>query len=202
MRWEGKGRSGWGGAGRDGMGWDGKDGMGRDGPHGGRDGVECDGREGWDTGSGWGRDRTGWNAMGQEGKDGMGRDGPPGGRDKMECDVKGGKGWNGMGQDGMIHLMVEMWLDRQDDHVALHHQLHVIHSEIHAPKSNELSKNNTVPVPVVEKENAFAWKAALCIRDPVLFLPLDPGWGKNLNPDPGMNIPDHFSDSLETIFLY
>jgi hypothetical protein len=36
------------------------------------------------------------------------------------------------------------------------------------------------------------------------FLHLDPGSGieKNLDPDPGsgMNIPNHISDSLETIF--
>ncbi len=47
-------------------------------------------------------------------------------------------GW----RDGTVHLMVEMWLDSQHDHVALHHQLHVIHSEIHAPESNKLSKNS------------------------------------------------------------
>jgi hypothetical protein len=42
------------------------------------------------------------------------------------------------------------------------------------------------------------------IRDPVYFGPLDPGsgMGKNQDPDPGpgMNIPNHFSESLETIF--
>ncbi len=34
---------------------------------------------------------------------------------------------------------------------------------------------------------------------------LDPGWVKNKDPDPGsrlgMNIPDHISESVETIFL-
>ncbi len=28
----------------------------------------------------------------------------------------------------------------------------------------------------------------------------DPGWVKNQDPDPGMNNPDHISESLETIF--
>jgi hypothetical protein len=41
-------------------------------------------------------------------------------------------------------------------------------------------------------------------RDPVIFLPLDlgSGMGKNLGSDlgSGMNIPDHFSESLETVF--
>jgi hypothetical protein len=39
------------------------------------------------------------------------------------------------------------------------------------------------------------------IRDPVPFGPLDPGWIKNKNLDPGsgMNIPDHISESIETI---
>jgi hypothetical protein len=31
----------------------------------------------------------------------------------------------------------------------------------------------------------------------VLFLPLDPGWKKSGS---GMNIPDHISENLETIF--
>ncbi len=53
-----------------------------------------------------------------------------------------GTGWGKIGSEGMVHLMVEMWLDRQDDHVALHHQLHVIHCEIHAPESNKHSKNS------------------------------------------------------------
>jgi hypothetical protein len=34
------------------------------------------------------------------------------------------------------------------------------------------------------------------IRDPVFFLPLDPGCGF------GMNIPDNFSDNLETVFRF
>jgi hypothetical protein len=42
------------------------------------------------------------------------------------------------------------------------------------------------------------------IWDPVPFLPLDPGsgMGKNQDPDPGsgMYLPDHISESLETIF--
>ncbi len=42
------------------------------------------------------------------------------------------------------------------------------------------------------------------IRDPVHFWPLDPGWEKNQDQDPGsgsgMNIPDHISESLETIW--
>jgi hypothetical protein len=39
----------------------------------------------------------------------------------------------------------------------------------------------------------------LQIRDQVLFLTLDRGWGKNLDPDPGsgMNILDHFSESFK-----
>jgi hypothetical protein len=38
--------------------------------------------------------------------------------------------------------------------------------------------------------------------DPVPFLPLDPGWVKNQDRDPGSgkNNPDHISESLETIF--
>ncbi len=40
----------------------------------------------------------------------------------------------------------------------------------------------------------------LRIRDPVPFLPLDPGWVKNQDPDPGLNNPDHFSESLEIFF--
>jgi hypothetical protein len=41
------------------------------------------------------------------------------------------------------------------------------------------------------------------IRDPVPFLPLDPGWVESQHPDPGsgMNNPDHICLSLETIFL-
>ncbi len=41
-------------------------------------------------------------------------------------------------------------------------------------------------------------EAVLRIRDPVL----DPGWVKNQDPGSGsgMNIPDHVSESLETIF--
>jgi hypothetical protein len=43
------------------------------------------------------------------------------------------------------------------------------------------------------------------IGDPVPLGPLDPGLVKNQDPDPGsafgMNIPDHISESLETIFL-
>jgi hypothetical protein len=37
-----------------------------------------------------------------------------------------------------------------------------------------------------------------CLFDPWIR---DPGWVKNQNPDPGsgMNIPDHISQSLETI---
>jgi hypothetical protein len=35
-------------------------------------------------------------------------------------------------------------------------------------------------------------------RDPVPFLPLDPGWVKSQDPDP-MNNQDHISESLETI---
>ncbi len=40
------------------------------------------------------------------------------------------------------------------------------------------------------------------VRDPVPFLPLDPGsgMGKNQDPEPGMFIPDNISESLETIF--
>ncbi len=38
----------------------------------------------------------------------------------------------------------------------------------------------------------------------MFFLPLDPGWVKNQDPDPesgsGMNIPDYISESLETFF--
>jgi hypothetical protein len=41
-------------------------------------------------------------------------------------------------------------------------------------------------------------------RDPVPFLLWDPGWVKNQDPDPtsgsGVNILDHISGSLETIF--
>ncbi len=39
--------------------------------------------------------------------------------------------------------------------------------------------------------------------DPVPFLPLEPGWLTNQDPDPGsgyrMNIPDHISESLEIL---
>jgi hypothetical protein len=40
------------------------------------------------------------------------------------------------------------------------------------------------------------------IRDPVPFLPLDPGsgMGKKSGSGSGMNNPDHISESLETIF--
>jgi hypothetical protein len=38
------------------------------------------------------------------------------------------------------------------------------------------------------------------IRDPVLFRPLDPGWEKHPDPGSGMNILDHFSESLEIVF--
>jgi hypothetical protein len=45
------------------------------------------------------------------------------------------------------------------------------------------------------------------IRDPVPFSPLDPGSGivkkikiRFRDPESGMNIPDHISESLETIF--
>jgi hypothetical protein len=41
--------------------------------------------------------------------------------------------------------------------------------------------------------------AVLRIRDPVLFKPLDPGWRKKKSGS-GMNIPDHLSESLETVF--
>ncbi len=40
----------------------------------------------------------------------------------------------------------------------------------------------------------------ICIRDPVPFLPRDPGWVKNSDPGSGMNILDHISESLQTIF--
>ncbi len=44
------------------------------------------------------------------------------------------------------------------------------------------------------------WRIQL--RDPVPVWPRDPGWVKNQDPDPGsgMNIPDHISESFETIF--
>ncbi len=38
------------------------------------------------------------------------------------------------------------------------------------------------------------------IRDPVLFRPLDPGWEKHPDSGSGMNILDHFSESLEIVF--
>jgi hypothetical protein len=38
------------------------------------------------------------------------------------------------------------------------------------------------------------------IRDPVPFRPQYPGSRMKKNPDPGMNIPDHFSESFETVF--
>ncbi len=37
------------------------------------------------------------------------------------------------------------------------------------------------------------------IRDPVPFLPLDPGWVKKSGSGSGMNNPDHISKNLETI---
>jgi hypothetical protein len=38
-------------------------------------------------------------------------------------------------------------------------------------------------------------------RDPVYFWSLDPGWlNQDLDLGSGMNIPDHFSESLKTIF--
>ncbi len=77
----------------------------------------------------------------------------------MECD--------GMGKEGMVHLMVEMWLDRQHDHVALHHQLHVIHCEIHAPESNVLSENNTGTSS--GKRKCFCLESSVADPDPVLF---------------------------------
>ncbi len=80
-----------------------------------------------------------------------------------------GTGWNGirkegMGSEGMVHLMVEMWLDRQDDHVALHHQLHVIHCEIHAPKNNKHSKNN--PGTGCGKRKYFSLESSVADPDP------------------------------------
>ncbi len=56
--------------------------------------------------------------------------------------------------------------------------------------------------------SSFSPPAGLRIRDPVPFWPLHSGseMGKNQDPDPGprsgsgMNIPDHISESLETIF--
>jgi hypothetical protein len=38
------------------------------------------------------------------------------------------------------------------------------------------------------------------ILDPELFWPLDPGSGMGKKSRSGMNIPDHISESLETIF--
>jgi hypothetical protein len=38
------------------------------------------------------------------------------------------------------------------------------------------------------------------IRDRCLFDPLDPGSGMGKKSRSGMNIPDHISESLETIF--
>jgi hypothetical protein len=47
-------------------------------------------------------------------------------------------------------------------------------------------------------------QTVLRIRDPVPFRPLDPGWVKNQDPNPGsgfgMDIPDHTSENLETMF--
>jgi hypothetical protein len=42
------------------------------------------------------------------------------------------------------------------------------------------------------------------IRDPVPFLPLDPGseMGKKSRSGSGINIPDHISESLETTFWF
>jgi hypothetical protein len=34
------------------------------------------------------------------------------------------------------------------------------------------------------------------VQDPVPFRPLDPGWVKKQDPDPGMNNLDHISESL------
>jgi hypothetical protein len=56
------------------------------------------------------------------------------------------------------------------------------------------------------EKNSFAWKAVLSgdfvTPGPESGIMIrDPGWGKNLDPDLGMNIPDNFSDSLETTFL-
>ncbi len=56
-----------------------------------------------------------------------------------------------------------------------------------------------------QRQNIFS-VLRIRIRDPVPFWPLDPGWIKNQDPDPGSesgtNNPDHISDtgSLETIF--
>jgi hypothetical protein len=45
-------------------------------------------------------------------------------------------------------------------------------------------------------------KLLIRIRDPVPFLPLDPGsgMGKKSKSGSGMNNPDHIAESLETIF--
>ncbi len=54
-------------------------------------------------------------------------------------------------------------------------------------------------------EGGEEWVAVLRIRirDPVPFLPLDPGsgMGKKSGSGSGMNNPDHISESLETIVL-
>jgi hypothetical protein len=109
-----------------------------------------------------------WTAMGREGLEWIGRDGM--GWERKGWD--GGMGW----RDGMVHLMVEVWLDRQDDHVALHHQLHVIHSEIHAPKSNKHRKNNTATGN--GKRKYFFLESS--VADP------DPGSGAFLTPRSGI----------------
>jgi hypothetical protein len=69
---------------------------------------------------------------------------------------------------------------------------------------SELSSNIT---PMAEQSISIPSKCygkGSGIRDPVPFLPLDPGsgMGKNQDPDPGsgMNNPDHISESMETIF--
>jgi hypothetical protein len=52
------------------------------------------------------------------------------------------------------------------------------------------------------KKNYVALFEVLRIHDPVHFCPLDPGsgMGKKSRSGSGMNIPDHISESLETIF--
>ncbi len=64
------------------------------------------------------------------------------------------------------------------------------------------------PSPISKKSANLTKHAVLRIRirDPVPFWPRDPGsgMGKKQDPDPGsgsgMNIPDHISERLETIF--
>jgi hypothetical protein len=69
-------------------------------------------------------------------------------------------------------------------------------------RQSALASVGTVPLPIQYHEPNFTVWIRVADQDPVLFWPLDPGWVKNLDPDPGtgMNILDQISESLEKKF--